>query len=61
MDLLQMQSMCAMRSFFADEASRSAFATPEEGVLGQCSIAPPIKYTFLKENLQMLLYQRLVY
>ena len=34
MDLLQMLSMCAMRSSLADEASRSVFATPEVGVLG---------------------------
>ena len=41
MDLLQMQSMCAMRSSLADEASRSVFASPEVGVLGQCSQASP--------------------
>ena len=46
MDLLQMLRMCAMWSPLANEASRSVFATPEEGVLGQCSIAPPMKYTF---------------
>jgi len=46
MDLLQMLSMCAMRSSLADEASHSVFATPEEGVLGQCSIAPLMKYSF---------------
>jgi hypothetical protein len=46
MGLLQMLSMCAMRSSLADEASRSVFATPEVGVLGLCSIAPPMKYTF---------------
>ena len=34
-----MLSMCAMRSSLADEASRSVFASPEVGVLGQCSIA----------------------
>ena len=45
MDLLQMLRMCAMWSSLANEASRSVFATPEEGVLGQCSIAPPMKYT----------------
>ena len=46
MDLLQMLSMYAMRSSLADEASRSVFASPEVGVLGQCSFASPMKYTF---------------
>ena len=46
MDSLQMLSMCAMRSSLATEASRSVFASPEVGVLYQCSIASPIKYTF---------------
>ena len=46
MDLLQMLSMCATRSSLAAEASCSAFASPEVGVLYQCSIALPIKYTF---------------
>ena len=46
MDLLQMLSMCAMRSSLASEASCSGFAYPEVGVLYQCSIASPIKYTF---------------
>ena len=46
MDLLQMLSMCAMRSSLAAEASCSVFAYPEVGVLYQCSIASPIKYTF---------------
>ena len=41
-----MLSMCAMRSSLAAEASRSGFASPEVGVLYQCSIASPIKYTF---------------
>ena len=34
-----MLSMCAMRSSLAAEASRSGFASPEVGVLYQCSIA----------------------
>ena len=46
MDLLQMLSMCAMRSSLATEASRSGFASPEVGVLYQCSIASPMEYTF---------------
>ena len=46
MDLLQMLSMCATRSSLAAEASCSVFASPEVGVLYQCSIASPIKYTF---------------
>ena len=46
MGFIQMLSMCAMRSSLADEASRSVFASPEVGVLGQCSIASPMKYTF---------------
>ena len=46
MDSLQMLSMCAMRSSLAAEASCSVFASPEVGVLGQCSCAPPMKYTF---------------
>ena len=46
MDSLQLPSMCAMRSSLAAEASCSVFAAPEEGVLYQCSIASPIKYTF---------------
>ena len=41
-----MLSMCAMRSSLAAEASCSVFAYPEVGVLYQCSIASPIKYTF---------------
>ena len=46
MDLLQLLSMCAMRSSLAAEASCSVFAYPEVGVLYQCGIASPIKYTF---------------
>ena len=46
MDSLQMLSMCAMRSSLAAEASRSGFASPEVGVLYQCSIALPMKFTF---------------
>jgi hypothetical protein len=46
MDLLQMLSMCATRSSLAAEASCSVFASSEVGVLYQCSIASPIKYTF---------------
>ena len=46
MDLLQMLSMCAMRSSLAAEASRSVFVYPEVGVLYQCSIASPMEYTF---------------
>ena len=46
MDLLQMLSMCAMRSSLAAEASRSVFVSPEVGVLYQCSIASPMEYTF---------------
>ena len=46
MDLLLMLSMYALRSSLAAEANRSVFASPEVGVLGQCSSAPPMKYTF---------------
>ena len=46
MDLLQLLSMCAMRSSLATEASHSGFASPEVCVLYQCSIASPMKYTF---------------
>ena len=46
MDLLQMLSMCAKQSSLASEASRSVIFIPEVGVLGLCSIAPPMKYTF---------------
>ena len=46
MDLLQLLSMCALQSSLAAEANRSVFASPEVGVLGQCSCAPPMKYTF---------------
>jgi len=46
MDLLQLLSMCALRSSLAAEASRSVFASPEVGVLYQCSIASPMEYTF---------------
>ena len=46
MDSLQMLSMCALRSSLATEASRSVFASPEVGVLCQCSIASPMKNTF---------------
>ena len=46
MDLLQLLSMCAMRSSLAAEASCSVFAFPEVCVLYQCSIASPMKFTF---------------
>ena len=49
MDLLQLLSMCAMRSSLAAEASCSVFASPEVCVLYQCGIASPMKFTFWRK------------